>query len=840
MDSRALSQIDITRQARALGWLRMTDYLMVVVCGLIAFELLASLLTSFSGPGALLFQLLALSVLTYSAYTGWRHVGVINPLVWKRYRFLFPLLMVSGALFFLILLSQAGSLVAILNKERAVAEQEIAAISAAGYVFVLSLIGWFSIHRLKRSVIPGVGETIEQLTARLNRHAGADAHRGIKIPAISKRRGVLLCMAGVLVLIIDLLPTSSNPDLANVQLRMGQNLIVLSFFLLVRARRYFQADAEALLAIDHRPPILFLRSFEDDEKQTYSSSQKALLDFSLELRLSNHFSRFGPFIAIGSPKDKLPQLGAARAFFSDAEWQSRVLAWMRESQLVIMYSGKTHWVNWELNQLIQNGCITRLILLMPEIKFFRSWKRSGEVFARAALIRTVFDKTPWEAALPQFEDFKSLRAVVFRPDGSALMIRCRSRRRDSYHLAALIAHSVLLDAEQQTVAAAAPVLTMPSGAPISGMPIAVGTAAPVMAMAAPAPVPVQSSLPPVPAQTHIWKYIVVTALATVVACALGLYAFVHHINARSTAAPAAAAPAASQSTPADAPLVPASATQPQNPAQVAAANPDPPHTVRPAVAATPEPAKVVHIPQRTSAATTNPAPPTLNSAPEASQTALSPASATAPAADPSLALLGNAQAAISSGRLIAPHNDCALFWAIALEQAGNPQGAAIERTILTTVGQEIDNARAARNYSVAIGDIDRLMVFYPGRAELVNLRGQILAEQQQQQLQSQLKRFVLQHRHMLFANNGQLAQAYCTGVLTVASDGSARYDCTGSFDPQGRCDHILFPTGAIKEVHFLKNGLLHFTTAHAGNWDFYGAPGDLQAVYQSIGALARR
>jgi hypothetical protein len=220
--------------------------------------------------------------------------------------------------------------------------------------------------------------------------------------------------------------------------------------------------------------------------------------------------------------------------------------------------------------------------------------------------------------------------------------------------------------------------------------------------------------------------------------------------------------------------------------------------------------------------------------------ASAPASAPAPAADPTLALLENAQAAVSSGRLIAPHNDCALYWAIALEQAGNPQGKTIERTILTTVGQEIDNARAAKNYEVALGDIDRLMVFYPGGAQLVNLRAQIAGEQQQLLLESQLKRYVLQHRHMLFTNNGQLAQAYCTGVLTLASDGSARFDCTASYDPQGRCDHVLFPAGAIKEVHFLKNGLLHLATAHAGNWDFYGAPGDLQAVYQSIGALARR
>jgi hypothetical protein len=91
----------------------------------------------------------------------------------------------------------------------------------------------------------------------------------------------------------------------------------LGFFLLVRARRYLQIDTDSLLAVDQRPPILFLRSFDDDEKQRFTRSDKAFLDFSLETRLSNHFSRFGPFIAIGSPKEAVPQLGASRVLLSE-------------------------------------------------------------------------------------------------------------------------------------------------------------------------------------------------------------------------------------------------------------------------------------------------------------------------------------------------------------------------------------------------------------------------------------------------------------------------------------------------------------------------------------------
>ena len=226
---------------------------------------------------------------------------------------------------------------------------------------------------------------------------------------------------------------------------MSQQFKLLGFFLLVRARRYFQIDADSLLAVDRRPPILFLRSFEDDEKQKYGRSDKALLDFSLETRLSNHFSRFGPFVAIGSPTEKVPQPGAARVLLSDDEWQPRVLSWMRDARLIIMYSGKTHWVNWELRQVVENERATRLILMIPEIKAWRSSKRDREISARVQQVREVFKGTPWEEELLCFNDFAGLRAMLFRPDGSMVIVKSRSRSRDSYHLAALVAHQILIE-----------------------------------------------------------------------------------------------------------------------------------------------------------------------------------------------------------------------------------------------------------------------------------------------------------------------------------------------------------------------------------------------------------
>ena len=77
----------------------------------------------------------------------------------------------------------------------------------------------------------------------------------------------------------------------------------------------------------------------------------AFLAFSLEARLYYHFSRFGPFVAIGSSTETVPMVGAARVLLSDDEWQPRVPSWIRDTKLIVMYSGTTHWVNWELRQV---------------------------------------------------------------------------------------------------------------------------------------------------------------------------------------------------------------------------------------------------------------------------------------------------------------------------------------------------------------------------------------------------------------------------------------------------------------------------------------------------------
>jgi hypothetical protein len=438
-----ITELDITRPARALAVLRVSDYLLVIGCGFGALGTLPDLVLAAINAQwvELAVQVSMVSALTFAVYTGWRHVGVIDPNVWRSYLWVFPCLValatlavptmdgtgMSGANFF----EDAHSLLAVIGS------LFFAAVAIPGFVCVLLL---------RRTRIAPMDVRLDELLAGLTARGGQAAPRVTNIQRTDVRRGLTYGIAGAIVLLgAALMPVPAVGRQAANAMRTSDQLSGLGFFLILRARRYFQVSADSLLAVDKRLPILFLRSFADDERHHYGTSHRAVLDFSLETRLANHFHRFGPFIAIGSPKETVPQPGAARVLLTDDEWQSRVLGWMKDANLIIMYCGTTQWVNWELRQVVESRRTTSLILMFPESKVWRSSRRKRDIEARVEQIRDVFRDTPWAEELMTFSDFAGLRAMIFRADGSMVMVRSRSRSRDAYHLAALIAHQQLLD-----------------------------------------------------------------------------------------------------------------------------------------------------------------------------------------------------------------------------------------------------------------------------------------------------------------------------------------------------------------------------------------------------------
>lgn len=156
----------------------------------------------------------------------------------------------------------------------------------------------------------------------------------------------------------------------------------------VTARKLMAVDGWTLLERDRRPPILYLRSFVDDEKVMARRSPSvgasggvaggaaaglitALLGTSAgayetqEEELTKVLEHFGPVVAVGDPSEDLPDLGAARVYFDD-RWQDNVMSLMQRSLIVVFRVGaKTPGFWWEVERVLQLLPPERLVFWIP-------------------------------------------------------------------------------------------------------------------------------------------------------------------------------------------------------------------------------------------------------------------------------------------------------------------------------------------------------------------------------------------------------------------------------------------------------------------------------------------
>jgi len=170
----------------------------------------------------------------------------------------------------------------------------------------------------------------------------------------------------------------------------------LSAVLVRWGKRQRAPGAEEILGNDARPPVVFLRSFQDEEDdQGVKGFAKSLKTADRQLaqstgawgpyeqeRLADVLKKVGPYVAIGKPGEALPELGAARMYVSDEEWKQHVIDLCSRSRLVILRAGMTNGLQWEVGQLVLLDKPTKLLLLLPstpeQYQRFRAW--ANEVF----------------------------------------------------------------------------------------------------------------------------------------------------------------------------------------------------------------------------------------------------------------------------------------------------------------------------------------------------------------------------------------------------------------------------------------------------------------------------
>jgi hypothetical protein len=183
--------------------------------------------------------------------------------------------------------------------------------------------------------------------------------------ALLKSSGAILLLAAFILGYVSLHFYSLNMSVfARVLCFIFGGLIgFLGAFLVWRGSQYHhKLDAESILS-DHKPHVLYLRSFRSDPSfPNYDGVA------TMEERLADVLQPFGDLVAIGQPGERLPKPGAARMYASEEEWKEVVKRQILAARLVIIRAGEGKNLLWELKQAVETLNPQKLLILVLDMK----------------------------------------------------------------------------------------------------------------------------------------------------------------------------------------------------------------------------------------------------------------------------------------------------------------------------------------------------------------------------------------------------------------------------------------------------------------------------------------
>ena len=210
------------------------------------------------------------------------------------------------------------------------------------------------------SVVPCVGAVAINLFIAGALAIVTDA-RKLSLSNPRTRKGVAIMWVGAEALVLGLIAGQSPSGRNDVLVEwidatgpLAFALIALGILLVRTGWKHDVRGARDVLATDTRPPVIYLRSFQDDVRSPIGGGfglwLKVLTWFqpiSFEQELAAIMNRLGPFVAVGRPGEKLPELGANRFYFRDDEWQTRVAELVQRARLTVILYGGTANLWWE-------------------------------------------------------------------------------------------------------------------------------------------------------------------------------------------------------------------------------------------------------------------------------------------------------------------------------------------------------------------------------------------------------------------------------------------------------------------------------------------------------------
>lgn len=211
---------------------------------------------------------------------------------------------------------------------------------------------------------------------------------------------------------------------------------------LARARLR-RADFAASTTTDS---ALLLRSFADDQLRLVSAltstgptaPQLNLLRTRFEEVVALAMIGAGPLVAIGRPGERLAELGAARTYWADEDWQRAVQDTAYRVERVIMIAGLTEGLAWEIGKLREWGMLRKLLVLVPPDNPERSSARIERIVEDLGIEGFPYGEVPSPMVIG-FGFDRDATPIVYLADGPTW---------DAYLWATLIQHQLLTSAPE--------------------------------------------------------------------------------------------------------------------------------------------------------------------------------------------------------------------------------------------------------------------------------------------------------------------------------------------------------------------------------------------------------
>lgn len=212
-----------------------------------------------------------------------------------------------------------------------------------------------------------------------------------------------LVYAGILVLAGELFPLSGLP----MQIVLAILLVAGGHVLFWGAKRLATAYAwDPERSPDPRPPVLFLRSFEDDQlsfRRPWWQLISRWLDLwsfrtNADEALIDEIAQYGPVVALGMPGEKTIPFGAMRHYATHEDWQRIVADTAKSASAIVIAAGNTPGVRWEYELLAQEGLLDKTLLLFPPVDDEATNRAALDAFFKACGTQPRFD-VPKDARL---------------------------------------------------------------------------------------------------------------------------------------------------------------------------------------------------------------------------------------------------------------------------------------------------------------------------------------------------------------------------------------------------------------------------------------------------------